>query len=96
MCSFCIFRNAKVSSTSSDKNSVKHISHIARDFLRLLQRLIHLGAEIESDMDFLGYEAYSPLNIISTKNLAQGKVTVIAKKAGFTGSCKKSLPLKAA
>jgi hypothetical protein len=93
---YLYIQTAKVSFTSSDKNCVKHISHIAGDFLRLLLRLVHLGAEIESDMDFLGYEAYSCLNKASSKNLSQGKISVIAKKTGFAGSSKESLPLKAA
>jgi len=75
---------------------VKHISHIAGDYLRLLLRLVHLGAETQCDADFLGYEAYSSLNIVISKELSQGKVAVIDKKSEFTGSSKESLPLKAA
>jgi hypothetical protein len=75
---------------------VKHIAHIAGDFLRFLLRLVHLGAEIQHDTDFLGYEAYSSLNMVTSKGLSQGKVAVIDKKAGSAGSSKESLPLKAA
>ena len=75
---------------------MKHISHIAGDFLRLLFKLVHLGAEIQRDTDFLGYEAYSSLNRVTSNGLSQRKVAVIDKKAGFVGSNKDSLPLKAA
>jgi len=75
---------------------VKHISHIAGDYLRLLLRLVHLGGKIQHDTDFLGYEAYSSLNIVISKELSQGKVAVIDKKSELTGSSKESLPLKAA
>ena len=75
---------------------MKHVSYIAGDILHLLLRLVHLGAEIQSDTDFLGYEAYSSLNMVASKGLSQGKGAVIDKKAKFAGSSKGSLPLKAA
>jgi hypothetical protein len=74
---------------------MKRVSHIAGDFLRLLLRLVHLGAEIQRETDFLGYEAYSSLNITS-KGLSQGNVAVITKKAELAGSSQESRPLKAA
>jgi len=86
----------KVSRTPSDKNSVKHISHIAGEFLRFLLRLVHFGAEIQCETDFLGYEAYSSLNMVNTKGLSKGRVAVITKKAGSARSSKDTLPLKAA
>ena len=75
---------------------MKDISHIAGDFLRLLLRLVHLGAEIQREADFLGYEAYPSLNVVFFKGLSQGTVAVIAKKAESAGSSKESLPLRAA
>jgi hypothetical protein len=87
---------AKVPSKLSDKNSVKHVSHIAGDFLRLVLRLVHLGAEIQRDTDFLGYEAFSPISMADFGSLSQVKVATNAKRPGFVGPSKESLPLKAA
>jgi len=75
---------------------VKRIYSIAGNILRLLLRLVHLGAETQCDADFLGYEAYSSLNMVTSKGLSQGKLAAIDKRAAFTGPSKKSLPLKAA
>jgi hypothetical protein len=75
---------------------VKHVSHIAGDFLRLLLRLVHLEEEIQREADFLGYEAYPSFNVVSSKGLSQVTVAVIAKKAESPGFSKESLPLKAA
>jgi hypothetical protein len=63
---------------------VKHISHIAGDFLRRLLKLVHLVDQSQRDTDFLGYEAYSSLTMVTSRGLSQGKVTEKANKAGFT------------
>lgn len=84
MWSIDIYRAAKVSSTPTDKNSVKRISYIAGEFLRRLLRLVHLGEEIQRDTDFLGYEAYSSRNVITSRGLSEGKEAEKASKARFT------------
>ena len=86
----------KASSTPTDKNSVKHISHIAGDFLRRLLRLVHLEEEIQRDTDFLGYEAYSSLNIVTPRGLSKGKVAEKTDKVRFTEYGNESLSRKAA
>jgi hypothetical protein len=75
---------------------VKQIFLIARNILSLILSRVHLEAEIQRETDFLGYEAYSSLDMVTSKGLSQGKIAVIDKRAEFTVSSKKTLPLKAA
>lgn len=77
-------KTAKVSSSQTDKNSVNRISHIVSDFLRHILRLVHLEDEIQRDTDFLGYEAYSSLNMVTSRGLSQGQKAEKANKAKFT------------
>lgn len=75
---------------------MKHTSHIAGDFLRRLLKLFHLEDEIQCDTDFLGYEAYSSLNMVTSKGLSQGKVAEKANKARLTEQGNEVLSRKAA
>jgi hypothetical protein len=74
---------------------VKHISHIAGDYLRRLLRLVHLGDDVQRDTDFLGYEAYS-LNMVTSRDLSKRKVAEKTNKARFTEHGNEALSRKAA
>jgi len=55
-----------------------------------------LGNEIQRDTDFLGYEAYSSLNMVTSRGLSKGKVAEKANKTRFTEHGNEALSRKAA
>lgn len=88
---------AKVFSIPSDKNNVKHLSHRAGDCLQLLLKRAHLGNEGRRDADFLGYEAFCHLNMVTTFGLlSPGKATGKANESGFTEPENETLSQEAA
>jgi hypothetical protein len=62
---------------------VKHLAHRAGDCLQLLLKLVYPGNEIRRDTDFLGYEAFSSLNMVTFGSPSPVKVAEKANKAGF-------------
>jgi hypothetical protein len=75
---------------------VKHLAQKAGDCLQLLLKLVHPKNEIRRDTDFLGYEAFSSLNIVTFGSPSRVKVAEKANKAGFAEPGDEALSREAA